>query len=1008
MKGRTGNSEVESGGGSKIRQKIETASGLLDDGLAIAAEKLLVAELGKSTSDEEKAILKTLLAFSFEIQGRYQDSLEVLKPFQGSSTLEALSPETRVALLTQLAICYSNLTDFPIAVAILNRCKREAEQERLEGLLGNIFVSFSRVYRKLSEIAIARDFAQKALRYFRVQGDWRGIAEAYREIGGSFHLEGNSRKGIEYFNLAIKMVGDRSAPFQLGKVYSELAGAYWFLRRPQDGIACLEKSIEFFAQTEHKVQSVAAYNNLGINLILLGEWKRAEEAINRALEIANEVDHAHRSGVLDSLGELQMLRGELGAAEKLFEEAIDVAEERKRDFYRVQAMRNLSRCYVLQNRLDEARFKAEETLAICNLIKGRQVANMTLLVLAECDILDGRTGNALKHIEAIEATDPSSELFVLGMIQRLRGLIKFELDDYESGVYHLKRAITIFETSEDVYQIATAHFELGKKTATKEPKKAAANLKIALEIFRRLGVDESVAKVEAEIALLSEKGAGQLVSSSNYAQLLMMRLTEATASRELLFRELVAVLSQESEARKIILAESNDERRFQPFITNGFSIDESASLTDALSDALAAGDLDNFAENKNLAAFVLSSPNSPAAVLMMFPREGAQLIDGSAIDPLLKVVTLGMDLCALRREEHLIHTEEDFTAVHSPPLIPGFIHSSPAMSAVVDEILKIRSSDVTVLITGDSGTGKEMVARAIHATSNRKDRVFIPFNCTAVPKELVEGHLFGYKKGAFTGAVSDSPGMIRAADGGTLFLDEIGDLPIDVQPKLLRFLQEGEIQALGEGKPSKVDVRIIAATNMPLEQKVADESFREDLYYRLNVIRLRVPPLRERRSEIPLMINYYLKQYSERFGKRDLTVTPQTVDLLMVCEWDGNVRQLCNEIQRLVARAEDGEIITPDHLSPDLQRGEGLRGTLSGEIRTEPITEVIDFGGFNFKTKGARLEDAVTELEKQMITDSLRRHNWNITRVSKELGLTRRGLYLKLARYGIEKAVWEK
>jgi len=156
------------------------------------------------------------------------------------------------------------------------------------------------------------------------------------------------------------------------------------------------------------------------------------------------------------------------------------------------------------------------------------------------------------------------------------------------------------------------------------------------------------------------------------------------------------------------------------------------------------------------------------------------------------------------------------------------------------------------------------------------------------------------------------------------------------------------------------------------------------------------------------MINYYLKQYSERFGKRDLTVTPQTVDLLMVCEWDGNVRQLCNEIQRLVARAEDGEIITPDHLSPDLQRGEGLRVTPSGEIRTEPITEVIDFGGFNFKTKGARLEDAVTELEKQMITDSLRRHNWNITRVSKELGLTRRGLYLKLARYGIEKAVWEK
>src|SRR5438874_13135236 len=154
--------------------------------------------------------------------------------------------------------------------------------------------------------------------------------------------------------------------------------------------------------------------------------------------------------------------------------------------------------------------------------------------------------------------------------------------------------------------------------------------------------------------------------------------------------------------------------------------------------------------------------------------------------------------------------------------------------------------------------------------------------------------------------------MIRTADGGTLFLDEIGDLPIDVQPKLLRFLQEGEIQPLGDKRPMKVDVRIIAATNMPLEDKVADGSFREDLYYRLNVIRLRVPPLRERRSEIPPIVNYYVNHYAAKFGRSDIQITPQTVDLLMVSDWPGNVRQLCNEIQRVVARAEDGAVITPE------------------------------------------------------------------------------------------------
>jgi len=291
--------------------------------------------------------------------------------------------------------------------------------------------------------------------------------------------------------------------------------------------------------------------------------------------------------------------------------------------------------------------------------------------------------------------------------------------------------------------------------------------------------------------------------------------------------------------------------------------------------------------------------------------------------------------------------------------------------------------------------------------SNRKDKVFVPFNCTAVPKELAEGHLFGYKKGAFTGAVNDSPGMIRSADGGTLFLDEIGDLPLDVQPKLLRFLQEGEIQPIGEKQPVKVDVRIIAATNMPLEEKVAEGTFREDLYYRLNVIRLRVPPLRERRSEIPPIVNYYVNHYSQRFGKHNISFMPQTVDMMMVCNWDGNVRQLCNEIQRIVARAVDNEVVTPTHLSPELQRAARPLTPFGAGHGARPIA-TFDGGGsfapFANIGEGGTLEEAVSGLEMQLIRASLARHNWNISRVASELGLTRRGLYLKLARYGIEKA----
>jgi two-component system response regulator HupR/HoxA len=217
-------------------------------------------------------------------------------------------------------------------------------------------------------------------------------------------------------------------------------------------------------------------------------------------------------------------------------------------------------------------------------------------------------------------------------------------------------------------------------------------------------------------------------------------------------------------------------------------------------------------------------------------------------------------------------------------------------------------------------------------------------------------------------------------------------------------LQEGEVQPIGEKRPIKVDVRVIAATNMPLEEKVANGSFREDLYYRLNVIRLRVPPLRERRSEIPSMISLYLDQYSQRFGKKGITITPQTIDLLMVCDREGNVRQLCNELQRIIARGVDNETITPNHLSPELRRSAKPLSAFAVD-NVKPISTfdqpIMPFANLS---EGQTLEEAVTDLEMQMIRSALSRHNWNMSRTAVELGLTRRGLYLKLARYGIEKA----
>jgi DNA-binding NtrC family response regulator/tetratricopeptide (TPR) repeat protein len=321
------------------------------------------------------------------------------------------------------------------------------------------------------------------------------------------------------------------------------------------------------------------------------------------------------------------------------------------------------------------------------------------------------------------------------------------------------------------------------------------------------------------------------------------------------------------------------------------------------------------------------------------------------------------------------------------PLIPGFVCASAAMQRVTDQIQRLQGNDLTVLITGESGTGKDLVARAIHAGSPRRSAMFLPYNCTSATRELADSQLFGHRRGSFTGAVADQPGVLRTAVGGTLFLDEVGDLPIDVQPKLLRFLEQGEVLPVGETRPTRVDVRVVAATNADLEHRVSDGKFREDLFYRLSVIRIHVPPLRDRREEIPHLSTFFLREASERLGKPGIRLSPDTLDLFDAFSWPGNVRQLRNEVQRAVAMA-GGSVITPDLLSP-MFGGAGMAAEGSGRGRARSVT----------------LSEAVDRLERDMIETALGRAAGNISQTARSLGLTRRGLYLKMDRLGIPSAV---
>ena len=969
---------------------------LLDKGQSIEARTRLT-ELITATRNEPELLAEARLALSlaFEMHGDYPMSLEAIAMYEPDDARTKLSPDIALRLRVQISIAHNYCGDHPKAIALLKKALEDSPEQA-----GLISAALARVYRAINEFSIARDYSTQALNSYRQTGDWRGLAEAYFGLGASDHCEGKHESSLEKFSQALQLIGDHPATFLSGKIYSNMAGACWWLKRSQDGIRYLEKAIDHYENTDHQLMQAVAHNNLGINLILVGQWDRADETLRRALSLISDLNERDEkiSMPLDSLGELCMLRGDLDQAKEFLERAVAVANESRNKWYQCQTLRTLTRCYLAMGEHDQALATARRALDVARNINDAHSVRESQLLLAEGNLGEGDLEECSRRLEQLseEDSDSPTAIGLAGETQRVTGLLALAKSDAAVAAQHFGRCVSIFDLLGDRYRSGRAHYDLGRAYLIAQSDLAGEHLTRAVHTFRELGARLDLERAEAALHEHDQTAPQQERRRDAAVQLITLRLAEAVASRPLLLRELAAVIRQETTAQKVLLVEPDDEQHLKVVAAHGYEDEEAAGLVNELSSAADDAERKRFSRKHDLKLINLRSHNSLPATLMVSPAEAAELAGGLPLDPLIRIVELGMDVCALRARASSSQTTEAHDGTVGTDLLPGFIHSSAAMTRLVEEVHKIRSSDVTVLVTGESGTGKELVARAIHALSSRRDKIFVPFNCTAVPKELSESYLFGHRRGAFTGATGDSPGVIRTAAGGTLFIDEVGDLPLDVQPKLLRFLQEGEIQPLGEQKPICIDVRIIAATNTDLEELVAQGRFREDLYYRLNVIRLRVPPLRERRSEIPTIVNYYVNHYSSKFGRHDVQITPPAVDLLMVADWPGNVRQLCNEIQRVVARAENGALITPEHLSPELrQMG----------IPTVPGKNVSAIAGAGsgrsevLLLESATLAEALEEVERRMIGEALRKHRGNISRAARELGLTRRGLYLKLERY---------
>ncbi len=312
--------------------------------------------------------------------------------------------------------------------------------------------------------------------------------------------------------------------------------------------------------------------------------------------------------------------------------------------------------------------------------------------------------------------------------------------------------------------------------------------------------------------------------------------------------------------------------------------------------------------------------------------------------------------------------------------LENIIGTSKRMRELYDTVERVSRTDVTVLLLGESGTGKEVFAKAIHQNGARRDRSFVTIDCGAIPEHLLESELFGHRKGAFTGAIYDKRGLFEEAHNGTAFLDEIGDLPLNLQVKLLRVLQDGQFQKIGENTPRRVDARVIAATNRDLTRMVEDGSFREDLYFRLNIIPIKLPPLRERREDIPLLVNNFLEDATNRYGRPPVRLSKDVYRYFHQYPWPGNVRELKNLVERLVVLATD-DYVPADDLPDEVKRTDTAAGSLS----------------FNLPEDGIDLE----EVEKEIIRQALEKHGGNQTHAARYLNITRNTLIYRMQKFNL-------
>jgi len=867
---------------------------------------------------------------------------------------------------------------------------------------------------RLGHMARAKEYFEDALFAFRSIQNEEKISQVLNNLGLVHKNLSEWREAAGFFEKALgisERIGhlDRVATFSLNLGIVHFRLGEWSLAERH-----ITRSLQIRTQTGNKAGAVRDKLAMANISLRRREWAKAESAYREVLLTSRSLNYRREEALaLEFLGELQLTRGNADAALELLKESVPLAAElAPAGDVAMEIERRKGEAWLALGSFDEAAAAATKAVEIARLLGDRCEEALAQRTLGIVQLNRDEWEKGWQMIESVLSTLTSiGERFEIARTQLLAGKTiasvmpsgRVSSEFVEKAVSVLRQSMGIFLSFEVKGWAALATAELARIYLTKGvPDESLGYIDEAERLLKDVDEPEISAAVAQVRATLEEAFVSSTLSSSGEFKMLeeLGKLLGGSEDPEKTLDELMQLILARSDADRGLIAFVAPEMKPRIWAEQKFSAKEALEVVTSLTEAVRVDNLTSplvvtsvhsdrvfsklsvFERVQSFVLVPLSLPSGLKGVVYADRLTGNRLGAFKQRELNLLAVMSGIATLAAVEAERAVQRREKRACRKRIELqcsFEGLVTENKEMLEILSLVEKVGVSSATILIQGETGTGKALVAEAIHRCSPRRDKPFVPITCSSIPESLLESELFGHVQGAFTGAMRDKRGLFEESEGGTVFLDEVAKTTISIQAKLLHFLDKKEIRAVGSTKWKKVDARILCATNVDLKSLIKQEGFLEDLYYRLSDITITVPPLRERRDDIPLLVEHFMKEFGDENGNPTRVVSKSAMQLLMDYDWPGNVRELEKTVKRMIVLGGPSGELTSDLLPPEL-REHGL-----------------------VMSEGTSLRSEVERTERRVISDALGKMSWNKARAAKLLGISYPTLLKKISELRLDR-----